>query len=113
MARPRLAVVVVVDEEDKARIREVVGDDNSTSDRMVAAAAAVAVMVAVSALGVKRSHGWGSWAAGHQAVSLRPSKAAVSDREARAPPKAVASAAEEDAEAAPSIATPTGVPTDG
>ena len=43
VARPRLAVVVVVDEEDKARIREVVGDDNSTSDRMVAAAAAVAV----------------------------------------------------------------------
>ena len=41
VARPRLAVVVVVDEEDKARIREVVGDDNSTSDRMVAAAAAV------------------------------------------------------------------------
>jgi hypothetical protein len=30
----------VVDEEDKARIREVVGDDNSTSDRMAAAAAA-------------------------------------------------------------------------
>lgn len=74
---------------------------------------AVAVMVAVLALGVKRSHGWGSWAAGHQAVSSRPSKAAVSDRDARAPPKAVASAAEEDAEALPSIATPTGVPAEG
>lgn len=70
-------------------------------------------MVAVSALGVKRSHGWGSWAAGHQAVSSRPSNAAVSDREARAPPKAVASAAEEEAEALPAMATPTGVPADG
>ena len=47
VARPRLvvaavAVVVVLDEEGKARIREVVGDGSSTSDRMVAAAAAVA-----------------------------------------------------------------------
>ena len=37
-----VAVVVVLDEEGKARIREVVGDGSSTSDRMVAAAAAVA-----------------------------------------------------------------------
>ena len=56
VARPRLAVVVVVDEEDKARIREVVGDDNSTSDHMVAAAAAVAVgrdRLAVGSVGMQ------------------------------------------------------------
>ena len=52
--------------------------------------------------------------AGHQAVSSRPSKAAVSERDGFAPPKAVASAAELDAEAVPpDMSTPTRVPAEG
>ena len=74
---------------------------------------AVAAMVTCSCCDWNSIQARASPGAGHQAVSLKPSKAEVSDFDASGPPNAPASAADEDARAKPSIVTAVRVPADG